>query len=238
MSEQYSDIDFYTNLRQTFNVGSSNVNVISNFPAKKHPNVDVIVSDSTYDAADVFTRDSHIGGMQFYKYNEGENIGILHGFRFNTEEFLKSFVVNLYVKKGVGYNGGFIRVYAGNSMSDKHPLSYLNLDDFVFDSIKLFNILVSHSDIKTSDKYIYIEVQPSLSGNAQTFSFTMPSIDYIYNPTIYRDKTDEQRYFNIGKTENRPSDVCIGTQFYDTTLKKYIVWNGTEWTNMDGTALI
>lgn len=26
-------------------------------------------------------------------------------------------------------------------------------------------------------------------------------------------------------------------QYYDTELKKYIVWNGTEWTNMDGTAL-
>ena len=28
-----------------------------------------------------------------------------------------------------------------------------------------------------------------------------------------------------------------GYQFYDTTLKKYIVWNGTTWTNMDGSTL-
>ena len=28
-----------------------------------------------------------------------------------------------------------------------------------------------------------------------------------------------------------------GFLFFDTTLKKYIVWNGTEWTNMDGTSL-
>ena len=25
---------------------------------------------------------------------------------------------------------------------------------------------------------------------------------------------------------------------YDTNLKKKIIWNGTEWTNMDGTNLI
>lgn len=29
-----------------------------------------------------------------------------------------------------------------------------------------------------------------------------------------------------------------GFEYYDTTLKKYIVWDGTNWTNMDGTALI
>ena len=235
--KQYLDTDFYTNLRQTFNIGHSSVNVISNFPAKKHPSVDFIVRDDIYNAADVLTRSSHIEGVQFYKYNEGENTSIFHGFRFNKENFQKSFIVNLYVKKEEGYTGGFIRVYAGNNISDKHALSYLNLNNIVFDSIKLLNVLVSYSDIKSSDKYIYLEVQPSVSGNAQTFSFTIPSIDYLYNPTIYRSEIDEQRYFNIGKTEHRPSDRGIGTQFYDTTLKKYIVWNGTEWTNMDGTAL-
>lgn len=235
--KQYLDTDFYTNLRQTFNIGHSSVNVITNFPAKKHPSVDVIVRDDIYNAADVLTRSSHIEGVQFYKYNEGENTSVFHGFRLNKENFQKSFIVNLYVKKEEGYTGGFIRVYAGNNISDKRALSYLNLNNFVFDSIKLLNVLVSYSDIKSSDKYIYLEVQPSVSGNAQTFSFTIPSIDYLYNPTIYRSEIDEQRYFNIGKTEHRPSDRGIGTQFYDTTLKKYIVWNGTEWTNMDGTAL-
>lgn len=40
-----------------------------------------------------------------------------------------------------------------------------------------------------------------------------------------------------GTTAERPTDIQIGFQYYDTTLKKYIVWNGTNWTNMDGTAL-
>ena len=28
-----------------------------------------------------------------------------------------------------------------------------------------------------------------------------------------------------------------GLKYYDTTLKKYVLWNGTAWTNLDGTAL-
>ena len=43
-----------------------------------------------------------------------------------------------------------------------------------------------------------------------------------------------------GNTADRPiiSSDEEGFKYYDTTLKKYIVWNGTEWTNMDGTNLI
>ena len=42
-----------------------------------------------------------------------------------------------------------------------------------------------------------------------------------------------------GATTNRPvlETSETGFLFFDTTLKKYIVWNGTEWTNMDGTSL-
>lgn len=42
-----------------------------------------------------------------------------------------------------------------------------------------------------------------------------------------------------GNTADRPiiSSDEEGFRYYDTTLKKYIVWNGTEWTNMDGTTL-
>ena len=42
----------------------------------------------------------------------------------------------------------------------------------------------------------------------------------------------------VGTTSARPQNIPIGFQYYDTTLKKYIVWNGTEWTNIDGTNLI
>lgn len=46
---------------------------------------------------------------------------------------------------------------------------------------------------------------------------------------------------NVGDSTMRPttklSSLNEGFQYYDTTLKKYICWNGTVWTNLDGTAL-
>lgn len=45
--------------------------------------------------------------------------------------------------------------------------------------------------------------------------------------------------YMMGKGSERPTltPTDEGYMFYDTTLKKYIVWNGTSWTNMDGTNL-
>lgn len=48
-------------------------------------------------------------------------------------------------------------------------------------------------------------------------------------------------YSNLlkGTTDNRPilASINEGFEYYDTTLKKMILWNGTAWTNLDGTAL-
>lgn len=47
------------------------------------------------------------------------------------------------------------------------------------------------------------------------------------------------KYNRRGATIKRPTVIPddVGFLYYDTDLKKYIVWNGTEWTNMDGTSL-
>ena len=45
--------------------------------------------------------------------------------------------------------------------------------------------------------------------------------------------------YSKGTTSERPSsgDISDGFSYYDITLKKAILWNGTTWVNMDGTAL-
>lgn len=42
-----------------------------------------------------------------------------------------------------------------------------------------------------------------------------------------------------GTTDSRPTltEDDLGFPFYDTTLKKYICWDGNVWTNFDGSAL-
>lgn len=42
---------------------------------------------------------------------------------------------------------------------------------------------------------------------------------------------------DLGDTENRPKYPHNGFQYYDTTLNKKILWNGTEWVNLDGSSL-
>lgn len=43
-----------------------------------------------------------------------------------------------------------------------------------------------------------------------------------------------------GKTEERPTPDSTdeGFEYYDSTLKKKILWNGTEWVNLDGSSLV
>ena len=43
-----------------------------------------------------------------------------------------------------------------------------------------------------------------------------------------------------GRTNQRPllGNNDLGVEYYDTTIKKKIVWDGTKWVNIDGTDLI
>ena len=41
-----------------------------------------------------------------------------------------------------------------------------------------------------------------------------------------------------GTTEERPTGIVEGFEYYDSTLKKKILWNGTNWVNLDGSSLL
>ena len=49
--------------------------------------------------------------------------------------------------------------------------------------------------------------------------------------------TVDKNIRNNGTSLQRPTTVNEGFEYYDSTLKKKILWNGTAWVNMDGTAL-
>lgn len=68
------------------------------------------------------------------------------------------------------------------------------------------------------------------------YKITADSRGIIINDT-YDAMGNPINTLKYGTTAQRPTGVNEGYQYYDTTLKKYIVWNGTEWTNMDGTTL-
>lgn len=65
--------------------------------------------------------------------------------------------------------------------------------------------------------------------------------EHIYYPDgfIFKKNGETAVRRKDGTTAQRPTleNTDAGFHFYDTTLKKYICWNGTAWTNFDGTAL-
>ena len=69
---------------------------------------------------------------------------------------------------------------------------------------------------------------------------TVKKTIFIWDGTKWSDSFGES-FFNKknGTTEERPNlnSTNEGFTFYDATLKKKILWNGTAWVNVDGTAL-
>ena len=45
----------------------------------------------------------------------------------------------------------------------------------------------------------------------------------------------KKKLFNVGTTAQRPTvGLYVGFQFFDTTLKKPIWWNGSAWVDATG----
>lgn len=96
-----------------------------------------------------------------------------------------------------------------------------------------------------------IEHRYTVGIDITSLSFTIPdnikTFDISFNKTFediriyYIDnKTPEIKLIKIedsGTTNDRPNIKEEGRTYYDTDLKKMILWNGTAWVNMDGTAL-
>lgn len=124
-----------------------------------------------------------------------------------------------------------------------------HLDSFVYiQSSSLFG-----SSVKTIKSLFYKKANydtysnaiTDISGSTEKLSKGAIRYDNVTNRLVVYDGKqwkDTENLANIstkGDTSSRPTlgVTDIGTKYYDTTLKKYIVWNGTEWTNMDGSSL-
>ena len=126
------------------------------------------------------------------------------------------------------YNSGNSRIatpadieYDSDCFYDYEAAGYTNFLKSLADNI-------SHGWIKnTSEDTTYL------------FSLaTKKDYKLISNANIVLNKITS-RLKTKGDTENRPSlgTWASGFEYYDTTLGKKILWNGTEWVNLDGTAL-
>lgn len=82
----------------------------------------------------------------------------------------------------------------------------------------------------TEYPYIYMS---NYYGAAETVTFEVPSTSWI------EDDGATAGVKRNGATSERPAsaDIYVGFQYFDTTLGKVVVWDGTDWKNVDGSAL-
>lgn len=129
-----------------------------------------------------------------------------------------------YFKKyiDIQYSTGSINTSGEFSNKPTDKTAYIFIYDYDRDFLLTLN--VAEEDITLSTSGELSDVINKMKNNI----ILRKKANNLRNSLIYKG-TDKQRPDN--------STISIGFQYYDTTLKKYIVWNGTEWTNMDGTAL-
>lgn len=134
----------------------------------------------------------------------------------------------------------------GNSSTFKAVDNYANRPNGVSGSVFL-NKDKSYTPSICINGSDYIDVQPIIH-STDTKNVLIGTLCYdlkkkriaAFNGDIFVATNGFNINFNInGATEDRPTlnQEHSGFQYYDTTLKKYIVWNGTEWTSIDGTDL-
>lgn len=176
----------------------------------------------------------------------------------SQEVFFKKnqFFIHQWNKEGIYYVTSFTNQI-------KEEFSFWKIEDNSFLIVKIKSIdndtclqditFVSSDNISNAKRLVK-------NGILNYLSITTSS-DSIINDTkwfligsIYTDKNNKvpyiflgekkrilytDNYNNKGTSANRPQLVSKneGFEYYDTTLKKKILWNGTDWVNMDGSQL-
>ena len=194
--------------------------------------------------------------MPYYRKFNTKNITIKNNTLVNPTTNILRFVdgtlvinkfipINSILESDVVINGGALKFpngvkYAQVKFEAENKIHkfFINLND---ESNKY--IVLSEDTIQKSNSNIYIHI----SGLALYFTQNGVGITsskgtvYIKKLSITFSDTEGDHGIILlkGTTANRPilSSKNVGFQYYDTSLKKYIVWDGTKWTNMDGTAL-
>lgn len=138
-------------------------------------------------------------------------------------------------------------IFAINSSIDSNTLEYIKINvgekDINFNNLRIWGtngdplgfIKVRNGDFSCgyqfNNCYFGNNTKLSLGTNLKLDNVNIVgNIKVLYNDIPIK-----------GLSSTRPTlsndNLYNGFQFYDITLSKYILWNGTAWTNLDGTAL-
>lgn len=113
---------------------------------------------------------------------------------------------------------------------------------YIADTTEIERCIINNNTCNSGTAFCQKEAL-SFYGNKLKAGFA-PSYKDEINPLFFLnghvvDSQGFPEYLIRGKSYNRPTltENHAGAEYYDTGLKKKILWNGTEWTNVDGTTL-
>lgn len=181
---------------------------------------------------DITIRDSTFNALNVNRYNDaGDNVKpvLIDGC------VVDSFTIGLAGTRAVEVKDSKIGIAAGGNykLQKVHftrcevtnyvarPNSYPDVDVTAVDSILDFVVATSTSAFDLTKCYVKgLVTEASFAG-------------------VKKDCTFETSFPKSGATADRPSASAVGAGFtyFDTDLGKMVVSNGTDWVNMDGTAL-
>lgn len=186
--------------------------------------LEITIDDTTYDAYVEF-----ITPLTF-RLRKVEDDSIILGSIINSVVFKQIELFNPFVLYGTEpYTGTNNFKFNGEyfiSSADNLPYFFIDNAWYRADGVR-----AGHTRSGLSSD-IFLPSLASINGESYFCTDMMKSV-YAYNNVWY----DSSGYISIGNTNQRPINVYIGFKYYDKTISKVILWNGTTWTNVDGTAL-
>lgn len=107
----------------------------------------------------------------------------------------------------------------------KNALRYDSINDRLNIGVTSFNV----TNISGKDVFLYTDTHGGIRLEALGMLLSTATNTFI--------KCDSALKLKNYTTALRPSNPVEGLIIYDSTLKKCILYNGTAWVNLDGTAL-
>ena len=191
--------------------------------------LDLTINDTI--TSDIYER---IGFYKGYIFNEtnSRNIKLEPGWVSDGYHYIRNVSEsNKYIKITSSFDNLFVNGFPSSS------------NELVLNPTKLIRIYVDNSTSFCNIE-LPIEVRGDINYNGlyvgQMWFDTVKKTLFIWDGAKWSDVFGD--FFlnkKKGTTEDRPelSSSNEGFTFYDATLKKMILWNGTDWVNLDGTEL-
>lgn len=190
----------------------------------------------------------------YYSIIQIADIGRKLKFKDELKKMVKLSSTNAVAQLGYGSVYGKFLIRKGESSNNYTKYTYLDLcsDEYTYDTGYTFGTSVykDYTEDIDIDNWDFVnKLIKNNNTNVTIYTDSIPinktfvendilicnGIKYIYHNNNWI--IPAQGLLSNNTTANRPTNPTTGQMFFDTTLSKCIVYNGTAWVNVDGSTL-